>query len=265
MPQIARNIPQQILPLFKGATTEITLPSSRVVKIRETNGEDDEILSSWNDAADGSNIDNFLSAIIINDSVLGGKPTPEDISKWPINDKYALLFKQRVFIYGHELKFKAKCTEEKCGQEYIYTEDLSKWDNDLSKDSKKPISSIALRKYPMGLSPQVEFTIASGKKLRYSIVTGELEKKALELKDMTKNSPLIIRGLEIENKGEWIPVTHFAGFSSKEMLEIRSNVKENDLQFDPMVNWNCNNPLCKKEYSVPLFQIGTFFYPEEMI
>ena len=264
MPQIAKPV-EPMMPLFNGSTTEITLPSGRVVKIRETNGDDDEVLSSMNTSSDGSNFYNFLASITLNDSFINKKPSANDIKHWPINDKYGLIFKQRLFIHGKELNFRATCTEENCKHEATYHEDLSQWDNDLTQEEKEDIPSIALHRYPNGNQQELEFTISSGKKLKYSILNGILEKRALELKDATKNSPIIIRNLHIFNKGEWIPVKHFAGFSSKEMIEIRRHIKTNDRQFDPIVTFACNNPLCRKEYSVSLFSIGDFFYPEEMI
>jgi hypothetical protein len=263
-----KNVKQsdEILPLFIGKTTDIKLPSGRIVKIRETNGDDDELLSSLNASLDGSNTYNFLSAIILNDSFLGRRPMPDDIKEWHINDKYVLLFKQRIFNHGFELKFKSTCDNEKCLQENIFTEDLKQWDIDLDKvDKNTQYKSKSIKPYPMGAAKEVEFVISSGKKLKYEILTGELEKDALELKDATKNSPLVIRRLKIENKGEWIRVSHFAGFSSKEMSEIRSNIKLNDEQFDPMVHFTCPNPQCGKQNSVSLFAMGAFFYPEEMI
>lgn len=261
MPQIAKNIPnQEILPMFEGRTTEITLPSGRVVKIRETNGADDDILSSINAAADGSNTYNFLASIILHDSEQDGKPTANDLKNWLINDKYGLLFKQRVFVHGYDLKFKATCIE--CETESEYEEDLKKWDTDLKINDA---NDKAIARYPLGKTMVEEFITSSGKKFKYALLNGILEKKALELKDATKNSSLVIRNLQVENKGEWALVTHFGGFGSKEMIEIRSHVKINDKQFDPVINFNCSNPMCKKDYSVSLFQIGSFFYPEEMI
>lgn len=264
MPHQVKEIRSEVLPLFIGQTTDITLPSGRVVKIRETNGADDEILSSLNASVDGSNTYNFLASIIINDSILNRKPTVEDIKSWPINDKYGLLFKQRLFIHGQDLRFRAVCTEESCQTESVYTEDLKQWDTDLSKDIE-PVNSKAISPYPLRDKLEIEFSISSGKKFKYSILTGVLEKSALELKDSTQNSPLIVRNLAIENKGEWILLKHFGGISSKEMLQIRQNIKINDKQFDPIVYWNCSNPMCRKEYNTSLFRIGSFFYPEEIL
>lgn len=262
MPQskITQKASEEILPLFTGKTTTITLPSGREVKIRETNGDDDELLSSWNDSADGSNIAKFLSSIVLEDSFLKGKPSVGEINNWPINDKYGLLFKQRLFVHGSELKFRAICTEESCKHEDIYNEDLTQWDTDLAKE--EPKNSRALALYPE-YKKEIEFTISSGKKLKYELLTGELEKRARMLQDPTRNSPLVIRNLQVQNQGKYILVTHFAGFSSREMTEIRNHIASHDKQFDPMVHFACSNPACGKEYNVSLFSISAFLFPEE--
>lgn len=265
MPQIKTKIETEILPIFNGKQTKICLPSGRSVTIRESNGDDDELLSSVVASEDGSNTYNFLAAIIEKDYTTDNRVSPGEIANWPVNDKYGLLFKQRLFVHGDTLAFRATCSEEKCLHEAIYEQDLGYWDGELSLPDYAPKNLSALSKYPNGNKLEIEFVISSGKKLKYSILTGVLEKAALELKDNTRNSPLIIRDLAIENKGIFIPVKHFAGFSAKEMLEIRSHIKKNDKQFDPQVSWRCENPLCKKEYTVGLFSIGAFFYPEEMI
>lgn len=263
MPQQVRNI-DPILPLFAGKTLSLVLPSGRKVTIRETNGDDEELLSSLESAQDGSNMYNFLSAIIVSKNENDEKIMPEDLQKWLINDRIVLMYKSRIFNHGYDLRFRATCQEEKCQHEDTYFQDLKIWDNDLSMPEKNT-SLKAIRRYPQGDKREIEFVISSGKKLKYTLVNGVLEKAALELKDMTQNSPLIIRELQVENKGAWLPVKHFAGFGSKEMMEIRTNIRTNDKQFDPMVNFTCANPVCRKDYSVSLFSIGNFFYPEETI
>lgn len=266
MPQTneIRQTRESLIPLFKGKEEKFILPSGREVMVRETNGDDEDILSSIASSLDdGANILNFLSSIVENDSETSSKPTPHEIDLWPINDKYGLLLKQRVFVHGTKLSFSSTCPEDNCKQEDVYIQDLAEWDTDLGKTNPK--NSKQLRLYNMGNTKEVEFSISSGKKLKYKILNGVLEKNALALKDTSKNSPLIIRELEIYNQAGYVRIFHFGGFSSKEMMEIRANVKLNDTQFDPMVFWKCSNPKCQKQYSASLFQIGAFFYPEEQI
>lgn len=257
-----KSIHEEVLPLFVGQTTKFKLPSGRTIKIRETNGEDDATISSINDSSDGSATYNFLASIILHDDSIMKKPGIEDIKQWPMNDKYATLFKQRLFVHGDKLKFKGTCTE--CGNSEDYVEDLSLMDTDFSQEVdnlKRSNNSIPV--YPQGNKMEVFLTTSSGKNFKYKILTGEGEYKALELTDQNKNTILLLRELQIKNKEEWVKLFHFAGLGSKELNEIRKNVRENDPTFDPMVTFQCKNPKCKKDYAVSLFQISSFFFPEE--
>lgn len=270
-------------PLFNGKTSTYTSPSSREITIRETNGDDDEILSDISTSMTGENINNFLANIVMVDSSLGDrKPEVLDILKWPVNDKYYTLLKHRILSFGDLLKFTKTCQNEKCPT-YDVEQDLKEFDSDLSKNRKdtedtskggesksiqsgRPIEDLfRIRPYKLGLNPFVEFITSSGKTLRFKILTGELERKQLDMPGgkTNKNTKLIIRELEVQNKGNWELVTHFNAFSSRETSEIRSKVLEFDTTFDPQVLTTC--PSCGQKYSDSLLSIPAFYFPEEGI
>lgn len=258
-----KEIPKEIIPLFKGKSMDLLLPSGKLVTVRECNGDDDDIISDQTNSEDGTNIHAFLSSIIIKDHDINKKPSVGEIAEWLENDIYGLLLKQRIFNHGPELKFTNTCQTPSCNKlESTYEENLKIFDADMGDHDFKPASD-QLRRYPLGSTKEVEFTTSSGKKLKYSILTATLDKKSLDLTRVTKNSALLMRELHIDTKGNWVKVTHFAMFSTHEMAEIRSHIKKNDLIFDPQVTFSC--PKCKTPYSVSLWRISSFFYPGEEI
>lgn len=250
--------------IFMGKETNITLPTGRVITIRETNGDDDELLSKVGDAQTGDNVYNFLASIITMDKSTGKKPLVEDIMGWPINDKYYVLFKQRIINQGPQLKFPHECSKTSCNHIAEYEEDLDLLDKDLSAPNTG--GELGAKRYPNGNKLSIEFELTSGKKLKYKILTGILEKKQLDIApdEVTKNTRLSIRELEIKGEGgEWKLVTHFGQFSSKEMNEIRNHVNYNDPAFDPITTFSC--PKCSQKYVLPILSLPSFYFPEETI
>jgi len=250
------------IPLYVGKKTKITLPSSKQITIRERNGDDDDIISDQQLGKDGTNIFAFVAAITEIDHDLNRKPTVAEIKQWPTNDVYAVLLKQYIANFGKDMKFTHLCQNEDCGHEAKYSEDLSLVDGDMEDPNYKPKNSLALRKYPNGKTLEILFKTSSGKELKYKILNYELAKKELEEVGATKNSPLKFRELQIKNKDSWVDVKHFGMFSPKDMVEIRQNVRDNDPLFQPNVNFSCAK--CQMPYSVVLWQLGAFYYPEEI-
>lgn len=241
-----------------GNTWKETVPSGKIWEIRETTGEDDAILSKISDAMDGANINNFLANIIVGPE----KPLAEDILTWPINDKYVLLFKWRVRNLGYEFQFKDSDPNDKKKRVVDYTEDLTELDGDLADKDYKPKPN-QLYKYPNGTSTHIEFKISTGKQFRFKIMTGIEEKAADDLpKDSTnKNTPLLVRQLEIFKGQKWEKVLNFHHVTSLEMKELRGSVDKYDRQWDPIIT--VTNPYTNLIRSFPLFALPTFFFPEE--
>lgn len=253
--------PQELDVLYEGKQTKVYLPSGNTLDIRELNGEDEEVISSEALSENGDNIYQFLVGIILKDYSLKRKPTVEDLKRYPINDKYYLLYKQRLINHGVDLEFSSICSTPSCNElKTDFHEDISKFDGDLSDAEYSPGNYNQIKKYPFGQSTEIEFTLSSGKKMKYEILNGILELEALELADQTKNAPLKIRKLMLKNGDSWLKVLNFRAYSVKEMAEIRANITKADSQFDPIVNYQC--PKCKRNYFKSLFAIPTFFYPE---
>lgn len=236
--------------IYMGDSTDVELLSGKKVKIRETNGDDDAILSKIKDASDGSNINNFLANIIEMDYDLARKPLSTDILDWLVNDKYYLLFKQRMINQGKDFLFTNECKQCKAKNEF--TEDLGVLDELANRDYK----------YKLGKEKIAEFTISSGQKLRIHLLDGYLEKEGLDKVEgeTNQNTSLTNRHIEIFEAGSWVRLFSFGRFKSKVMGEIRGFVKRHDTQFEPIVHFPC--PKCETAYSVPLMYIPVFFYPE---
>lgn len=241
-----------------------------MVTIRETNGEDDDILSNLGEILKGHHVNNFIANIVMEDKKLNRKPTVEDIIKWPTNNKNYVLFKQRLINHGNDLKFQHKCPNVNCKN---YLEDkvqrledtIDKFDGNLADEKYVPKNSFSIRKYKPGNDVMVEFETSSNKKFRFKILTGELEQNELEIDEgsISRNTKLLIRELELFNKNSWSRLENFRSIPSREMKEVRQKVIDMDPTFDPIINFNC--PSCKAPYQLPLFQIPNFYFPEDMI
>lgn len=253
---------EPVIPMFQGQVEKITLPSSRVITIRESNGEDDSIMS--NVAAEGgTNLINFLASVVMEDSIKKGKPLAVDIEDWLINDKYYSILKQRILNYGTELKFDHTCSNCK-NTTKGYVEDLKKYDGDLSKSNYSPPTEDSVLPYELGNERAIELVTSSNKKVRYRRLNSILEKAALATKESNVNNALTARELELENQGKWEKVYHFGPFSAKEMRQIHSHVKKHDGSFDPRVRFNCGISTCNMYYDVSVLSIPAFFYPEDL-
>lgn len=255
--------------VFLGQERKVTLPSTNVVTIRETNGDDDETLSQLTASQDGSNFINFLANIITHDENLGRKPLVADIMEYPIADKYYLMFKQRIINHGDILNFETKCQNPGCKDDqdnprvFPVEQELNEFDGDLSDPNYKP-QDFQVRAYPKGTARVVEFK-SSKNYFRVKILDTIGERKSLSIPDaaVNRNLPLTLRELEIKTPNGWELVTTFGRFSSKEMKEIRVAVAELESTFEPVVRIQC--PYCKTNNVFHLLQIPAFYFPEDGI
>lgn len=247
--------------LFIGTKETITLPDSRVIEIRENNGDDESILSRFKDAMEGTSINNYLSSIITR----GVEPamdkfTPKDILYWKINCKSLTLVKARILSLGDIFKFNFTCGNPKCNHTQIFEEDLNPYVKDYSEDNKSGI-----KPYPLGAETTHEFTIkSSGRKVKFDILDGVAEKASLDTPrdNLNKNHGLLIRNLHILHENNWERVFQFAMFSSKELVQLRAEVSRVDPEYDPTSIITC--PKCNQTSIVSILGEPSFFYPTEI-
>lgn len=251
-------------------TLTFRLPSGMDITIREQNGEDEDILSRYGDIKDSISHQNFLSAIIIGSSKEGKtKFTPDDISKWPAVDKYYALVKSRIFSLGKELKFKYKCSNNRCGKETPLVEDLDIYDWDLSKGNPPeddPYYESRIKLLPNGDKLEFEETLSNGKRIKFGILTGMGESKTLKKSedDLNRNDDLRARNLSYfrEEGNQWIEVANFRMFSSKIMSEIRNLVNKHNENYPLITKCKCRH--CGNTEDVVILTLPSFFFPSEI-
>lgn len=246
--------------IFTGEEHEVHLPSSKVVVIRESNGEDDGILSRVKDSSDNTNILNYLSSIIVEDRDIKKKPAPSDILEWLSNDKWYLLLKQRIINLGPDFVVINTCGNPKCKTKTEYLEDLSEIDGDLSQKDYKA-KGIQVYKYEFGDKKTLEYTTTRKNAFQFDLMTGIGERKLLDVPDNDRdlNQVLLARNIRFYLGGKWIPLFDFRRFPSKEMNELRGYVMKQDKMFEPRVTFDC--PKCSLHQEAIIFNIPVFFYP----
>ena len=250
-------------------TFKFTAPSGHYYVIREQNGNDDDILSNYTDAENLMNITKFISAIVVETDFVGGngRLTPEEAHKIPSLDRYCILFQSRIFSYGPELEFKEDWGEKLSTVEY--TQDLT--DFVFQDYGKEPTSEELKNKpdaipyYPYGkLIEGLDITLESGKELKMDVLTGEGEAFIVNLppQKQTKNASLMARNLRLKVDGKFEKVTNFSMFTPKDMMEIRSFVRDYDPIFEGVTE--ITHPSTGATRTKYIMGIDSFFYPWEI-
>ena len=243
--------------VYLGQKISVKLPSGKEVEIREHNGDDEGILSTVSGAMDGTAINQYLSNIITSP-----KTKPEDIMSWLVGDKYYLLLWSRIHSTGEELVFKHECRVASCKHEERYVENLSIFTNDFDKPQE---GENRMQPYDLPKdSLHHELTLTSGKRIRFEYLTGIGEKRSLALPEdaLNKNHSLIVRNPELYNNNKWEKIALFKAFSSKEMREMRVEVKRVDPELTMNVEVKC--PKCSTTDYLSLLSIPDFFFQEEI-
>jgi hypothetical protein len=263
-----------------GATKVITLPSGKVVEIREQNGNDDDILSNPNDANTGANISKFIAAIVVR---AFWKPenncrlSQQEARELLLRDRFCIIFHSRILSIGETMKFTFDWGEDPVkGGKFDYEEDLNRyiWDYDQPfpteyiKDSndelvKNPDYDVQrIAPYPVDSYEWQEINLQTGRKVRFKLFNGESQEYMLKLPDeaMTKNTELKARSLQFDNNGEWLKAENFSMFTSREMSEIRTMVNLVDASYNPTTE--IENPNTKEKMNYPIMYGKDFFYQE---
>lgn len=251
-------------------TTTFTVPSGAQYTIREQNGQDEEVLTNVAEANRGMNITNFLQGIIMSSSYKNGKLSIKEVMDIPVLDRQCILIKSRIFSIGEELEFSYKWPkqgEDNKFEEFEYTQDLNEYLFDYANRENITEEELlekpnAIPFYP-GEVGGIEHTLKSGKKIRFHVADGNTELSIFKMRaaDQTRNTDLIMRGLELEVDGKWDRVTNFSLFTVKDMREMRKLVNA----IDPMPNLvvDIENPNTSEHQEIPLMALSSFFFPEE--
>jgi hypothetical protein len=257
-----------------GRLAKLLLPSGNTVLIREQNGNDDDILSSFgvNDL-DSSAINRFIAAIIIQNSFEFSKSktsiTATEALNILLNDKYFILIASRAFSLGEEFEFQWDWKGDT--GKVSYNEDLKPylWDYSQSYPEEGEENYFKYRippYYNISENGLRELTLSTGKKIRYKYLDGHGEDFLLKRspEERTANASLKARKLSLYNpdSDKFQELPNFSAFTSKEMAEIRKDLREKDPQFDGITE--ITNPKTGEELSLPLIGITDFFFPREI-
>ena len=257
---------------FYGKVEKFKSPSGYYFTIREQNGDDEDIISRMKDAKDGSSVNKFIAAIVVdNDYTDNSRLTESQVESLKLNDKYYILLKSRILSLGTDLSYTHKCGNQHCEKENDYEECLTNFDQNLeltdynTESIDDPYKDIRVKPYKHGKEEFREFTLYSGKRVRYKYLDGKGEKRIINLNkdNITINQPLLSRDLSLlrEDGGsdQWVKIQRFDVFTSREMKEIRKDVMENDKQFTIDSEVIC--PHCNNKEVISLILLPDFFFP----
>jgi len=255
--------------LLWGQTKELLLPSGRTLTIREQNGHDDDVLSSVPDSKDLSNIDRFISGIVVEAPFTSSKVlTLNDVKNLLLRDKYFILFASRVHSIGSEISFVYDWGKDN-GGEIPYKEDLTNylWDYTEEFPSKGMPGYFKdrIEPYPENAYSTQTFFLSSGKELSFNCLDGHGEKYllALPIESLTKNVELKARNIAVKGQdGKFVKVDNFTFFTKKDMMEIHSYIDNFDRTFRGLTE--IRNPVNGQYVDYPIMQSQDFFYPQEI-
>lgn len=250
--------------MYEPRTLTFVVPSGATYTIREQNGEDEDILSNQMDLKNNKALSKFLAAIICSKGVEGQetKVNVSDILDMPLLDKYAIIFKSRIFSLGENLEFSYKWDEETTLEyeqnllEYLY-DDYAVIPNEETLNAKP----LAIPYYPLGDKlKDIEATLSSGKKIKFDIANGHSELFLLNLPESkrSRNSELLAHNLHLEVDGKFEKVQNFRLFSARDMAEIRTKISAVDPNFDAITE--ITNPETGASLQFPLMTSPNFFF-----
>jgi hypothetical protein len=243
-----------------------TLPSGIQVGFRESNANDEGILTTQGFREAHTHIARYLAAVCNFYNGKSGRLTLEEVNKWGLADKYYALVLSRVFNFGTELTFNWTFEGEEVPVGMIV--DLNDYllaDDRL--DGIKEDGKYAPKPYPNGTQKEFLFATTSGKEFKWYLIDSNAE-IAVANKDLqTINSLDLFKTRKLtwnaNGQGDWIKLEDFSIISSREAREIRSHIRKNDVSFDMGVDITHPTNKSKSVY-VPLPGIPDFLEPSEI-
>lgn len=249
-------------------TINFYVPSGYQYEIREQNGEDEEILSNPKDMRDLMNFTKFIQAIVVKTNFTSnGRLTIQDALNIPVNDRYCILFQSRIFSLGDTVEFSYDWDNGKVDYEQEVSDLLF---DDYSEEKRSSLTEEdlnakpdAIPYYPEGKKFDFEYTLESGKRIRFHLLDGNGERRLITLpkEKQTRNSPLLCRDLELYVDGKWEKVQNFSIFTVRETHEIRKRVMEVDPTFEGAVD--IENPETGEKTRFPIITAPGFFFLTE--
>lgn len=271
MNETIQNSKQFAEELMYGKLKELVLPSGYKATIREQNGNDDDIISNQATARDLTNMNMFISSLIIETDLpfsVNGKLSIDGVRNMLLRDKYFILFSSRIHSMGNLIKFTYDWGTEEGGN-IEYTDDLNNfvWDynKEMPEQGDKDFYAYRILPYSHDLAyKKFEHQLSSGKQVRFKFLDGhsELYLMKLPIDQQTKNTELKARELEQKIDGEWKKVENFMFFSKRDMAELHKVVGDLDPNFNGITE--LENPLTREIIKFPIISAKDFFYPVEI-
>ena len=266
--ETAKQIAEELL---YGELKKLILPSGFTATIREQNGADDDILSNQHLAEDLSNMDIFISSLVIETDLpfaINGKLNKDGVKKMLLRDKYFILFSSRIHSLGNIVNFEYNWGEE--GGKVSYSDDLNNYVWDYSKpmpeEGTEEYYPHRIKPYEFAKEPysKIEVVLDSGKTIRFSLMDGNSELYLLKLPidQQTRNRELRARNLEQKIDNQWQKVENFLYFKPKEMSQLHRLVNMYDESFQGLTE--LENPITKEKVLYPIIGVRDFFYPAEI-
>lgn len=252
-----------------GKTERVRVPSGRIFVIRETNGNDDDILSNTS-GGPMTNLYNFLSSVIVRE-VVDGIEIPfnyEDARLLLDNDRVYLLLAIRVANLGPIVKFKFNFGPDPInGGEFTYSEDLSQFLHDYSKpmpqEGEPGYFKYKIPPYPENAYDKFQMTTQSGKTLRMNLANGISGEYFSSITTDKQNDRYRSRNLEIlKEDNTWERVENFSVLSSRDMIELR--VWEKEIDPSQLAISEIEHPRTKQVVNFSIMNAPDFFYPAEI-
>lgn len=257
--------------LAYGKLASFQLPSGYNVTIREQNGNDDDIISNQATGKDLTNLSILISSLVIDTDLpiaKNGKLSIQAVRSMLLRDKYFILFASRIHTAGNIINFSYDWGEGKGGV-VNYTDDLNNfiWDynKSLPEQGTPEYYKYRILPYDHELAyKKQEYTLASGKNIRFNLLDGDSELYLLNLPldQMTKNRELRARNLEEKVNGVWTKVENFVFYTKRDMVELNKFVSKVDPSFNSITE--LENPTTSEIVYFPIISAPDFFYPEEI-
>lgn len=244
-------------------TSSVNVPSGRTFIIREQNGADDEVITSFLNSDDNELVvlDRFLTNLVLHEVVDNEKNEVllSDVQNLLVRDKYALLIKSRIFSLGESLKFSHKFYPEDVEEEFV--EDLRNyvWDYTKPFPKKGEVDYDRHRIPPYESTSPLLYSLSSGKQISFELLTAKGEA------NLASGPQHINRELQVRKISSGTPlqeVNNFEVFSARDMAEIRAKVREHD--FLTPLTTEFDNPVTGEEVSIPLLSLPDFFFPTRL-
>lgn len=277
LPSFIKNVSNHEL---YGRTYEVLLPCGSKVTLREQNGNDDDVISSFNKGeVESTSFNRFVAGLVVDNNfpfvkTPGKSLSVKEVLQMPLNSKYFIIMVSRIFSLGEMLYFE---WDWKDGNKPVpYEDDLTQylWDYEITFPepgdpiyNKERIKPYTITKDSEGnIEYHRQFTLKTGKTIKYDLLNGHGENYLLKLPvdKRTANSTIKARNtcLWVEEKGDWVKIENFKFFTPREMAEIRAGILDTDPSFEGLTT--IENPVNGESSQLPLLHIPDFFFPREI-